>query len=227
MDSYAGILVTGINAGIWYFGQLNAQAREKWGADYVLPVKTLTIPFEPINALLPDRLEEAAEKMLPYFHEMEKLGIKKYILANITLHEAFDKVKGRIHNHRLLHLREIIAQEFADYRQKIMLIGSRYTMNHNYLPSLFNAGNQEFVKASDAMQIQLDNLRKVFYHRRDDEMAAMVFDRLLREHPEVDTFVIGCTEHALAIDKLADKSRFISLPHLQIEYLLNDILWHE
>jgi aspartate/glutamate racemase len=226
MNSYAGILATGANAGTWYFSQLLEQAMEKWGADYVLPVKTLTVPFEPINALLPDRMEEAAEKMLPYFHEMEKLGIKKYILANITLHEAFDKVKGKIYNHSLLHLREIIEQVFAK-KQKIMIIGTLYTMNNPYLPSLFNAGTVEFLTASESLQQQIDALRKVFYHRRDDEMAAMIFDRLLREHPEVDTFVIACTEHALALEKLADKSRFISLPHLQIEYLLKDLPWHE
>lgn len=223
MTNYAGILMTGANAGVWYLQQLVHQARVLWGEDYVPPIKTLSVPFESINALLPARMDDAADKMLPYFHEMESQGIEKYILANITLHEAYDKIKGQIPNDHMLHLREIIRQTFYGKKKKIMIIGSLYTMNSLYLPSLFDPGTVQLIKVNKTLQLQVDKLRKVFYKRDDHKMAKVVFKNLTEAHPEVDAFVIACTEHALAIENLPDKSRFVSLPHLQIEYLLKSI----
>jgi len=224
MINYAGILMTGARAGVWYLRELLNRARALNGDDFVLPVKTLSVPFHSINALLPKKMALASAKMLPYFQEMEILGVDKYILANITLHEAFDQVQHQISGTRILHLHDIIRNTFNKGKKKIMIVGSMYTMRGSYLPSLFDHDHIEIVDASGVMQISLDELRRKFYNGNNRQLANQVFDDLLQQYPEVDAFVIACTEHALALEEYPDKDRFISLPHLQVEYLLNSQL---
>ena len=105
-----------------------------------------------------------------------------------------------------------------------MIVGSMYTMRGSYLASLFDHDHIEIVDASGVMQIRLDELRRKFYNGNNRQLANQVFDDLLQQYPEVDAFVIACTEHALALEEYPDKDRFISLPHLQVEYLLNSQL---
>ena len=159
--------------------------------------------------------------MNPYFQEMEMLGVDKYVLANITLHEAFDAISPHTVNTRLLHIRDILHSIFDGVRRKILITGSLYTMNSAYLPSLFPLGSIEMVHASPRLQKQLDDLRKIYYlGRQDADRSGAVFSELTRSHPEVEAFVIACTEHALALREITDQSRFLNLPRLQITHLL-------
>ncbi|NJN27648.1 MAG: hypothetical protein HC819_17605 [Cyclobacteriaceae bacterium] len=166
MDNCVGILMTGAQAGVWYLETLQQKARLSRGrSTYVLPVKTLTVPFEDINLFLPDNMHMAASRILPYFREMNVMGVSRYILANITLHEAFDLVSDQIHGNGLLHLREIIREVF-DHKINIMLVGSMYTMKGTYLSGLFTRSPVTIVEADEATQRELDHLRKLFIRAR-------------------------------------------------------------
>ena len=216
---YAGILATGSRAGVWYLQKFQAYTRSVYGADYVAPIHHLSVPFQQINTLLPGQMKEAGEKMLPYYHDLDRLQVSHFILANITLHEAFDCWREQIPGaSRIIHIREILADLSMQAEKTIMFIGTSYSMDNRYLPSLLPPAVST-IQADIHTREELDALRKIYYHGENRAVARRTWQKLLENYPDTDHFVISCTEHALALEGFARQDRFWNLPLLQCRYL--------
>lgn len=213
-----GVIGTGTKAAIWYYETIQKIASEKFGDDFVCPIKLIGVPFAPINAILPYKIKQAGELMIPYFKEMEGMECEKYILANITLHEGVEENKFVFTpNETFIGLDKIVNEYLSVEAKNIMIIGTAFTMEHTFLPNLISKvrPNINCVHPNESTFQKMDKLRSKFYNTTDASLAKSSFNELQNEYPDVDLFVIACTEHALALDCIEDKSRFFNLPYLQ------------
>lgn len=215
------IIGTGKNAAHWYFQKCKElyQAQNRLIQEF--PVKLVKIPFEPINAILPDQMKEAGRLLLPHIHKMDELDVSQFILANITLHEALDLQEEYKVKRPFISLRTVIANHWNPENKKAMILGTFYTMQSSYLPCLFDDFNVEFITPDKTDFKKIDRLRTTYYNSPNPKAAQNLFDTLKVNYPEVDCFIIGCTEHALALSDYEGYLNCFNLPELQCVDLIN------
>ena len=202
-----GILLTGKNAGDWYLQTLKRYSGNSAEACYIVQAD-----FEPINALLPYKMKEAAKLIEPYFRQLEKRN-QAYILANITLHEALNYFSF-VPNY-FISIKEILKN--ISHKGGVIILGTQFTMNHSYIPSLLPQGLEQ-MPLSHELQTAVDALRKKYYNTKDKVMAEQVFQSI--KNIAADYVLIACTELAVAYGDVDCSLNIINLPQLQIEQLL-------
>jgi aspartate/glutamate racemase len=220
----AGVIGCGWRAAMWYYGTLQSLN------DQLLPAQHVAISihgtaFPAIDALLPDDLESAGRLLKPYIECAERSDSRNYILANITLHEAVDRLGDEIGTTgKFLHLREVIAARWQTSGTSSMIVGSAHTMRSGYLRSLFHgSGVRNWVEADCADLEHIDRTRKQVYSgelapAEASEEIASIFAR----YPEVDRFIIACTEHSLALGHSSNQ-RVFDLGFEQCKHLLHRV----
>jgi aspartate racemase len=221
-----GIIGTGKNAATWYFKKCQAIIQLKYGKNAAAAaVKLVIIPFEPINAILPDQMEEAGRLLLPYLQQMDDSGVARFILANITLHEAIDLQNQKVYfKNPFISLRMVVNKHWNTEIKKVMILGTYYTMQSEYIPSLFNNFEIEFVHPNKKDFIAIDELRKTYYKTASPKLANKVFEQLKINNPEIECYIIACTEHALALEDYVGSFVCFNLPELQcLELVQNSV----
>lgn len=204
------IILTGRKAGAWYIDTMNQLVE---GINPSFGYHALQIDFDPINALLPHRMKDAARLLEPYFVELEKYK-QPYILANITLHEAIQYFT--FSPEYFISIAQILRNKMQPFNGRTAVLGTKYTMNHLYIKSVFPG--LEFITLSEEVQNQVDSLRKLYNYSEDLDLAKEVFadlDRLNMAH-----LVIACTELSVAWNSISKDTRWIDIPRLQCERLI-------
>ena len=202
------ILLTGRAAGVWYKNTLQ-QLEPTYNFNFV------QVDFEPINALLPDKLKAAALLLEPYFQELEKQKVP-YILANITLHEAVQYFTCP--PKYFISIGDILQQELKEHAEKVIILGTKYTMNHSFIPSLIP--NQIKEKLPIDLENEINELRKIYNNEGDIKKSTVLFQKLEKEYPK-HNFMIACTELAMAFRDAnpSPQLHIAHLPLLQCGYL--------
>jgi aspartate/glutamate racemase len=203
------VILTGKNAGDWYIQTLNRLINDHPTFEY----DTIQVNFEPINALLPFHMEAAAQMLQPYFTEMETRQ-KPYILANITLHEAVKYFSFA--PKYFISIENILRDALKSIQGKVVILGTKYTMNHTYISSLFP--KVEIVSLPEKIQDKIEKLRQVYFESSDRKMTNEVIGELNQLEP--GHYIIACTELALALDDYSLELKTIHLPELQCKYLI-------
>lgn len=102
-----------------------------------------------------------------------------------------------------------------------MILGTYFTMKSDYIPSLFNDFDVIFISPNKNDFEAIDQLRITYFNAPDSKKTSELFDQLKNNYPEVDCFVIACTEHALALDDYKDSLICFNLPELQCRELVS------
>lgn len=224
LNKFPGIILTAFQSGIWYLKTIQKIAQESMGNEYVFPLKMIQLPFQEINEILPHKMEEAAQMLVPYLKDMKEIQAQPFLLANITLHETFNyypkTFSKEIH---FLSIEDVLIRKLPVTPKKLAILGTAYTMNSGYLKSLIPKNHQVILLNKD-LQKKVDDLRITFYNELDKNQAEKTFSELTKQHPEVDFFIISCTELAVALDFFDNKTKFFNLPHLQCEGLVSHYL---
>lgn len=207
-----GVLLTGKKAGNWYIQTLDALKKNKPHFDYNI----LQVDFYPINALLPYKMEEAAKLLEPYFAILESRH-HPYILANITLHEAVQYFSFT--PKYFISIETILKHESIKSFLKTAILGTKFTMNHSYIPSLLP--DTKLVPLAEDIQEDIETLRKVYYHSTNKKLAIQIFSQL--NDLEIDCYIIACTELALALDDSEMNLTTINLPALQCQLFVQGV----
>lgn len=214
-QGYIALLTTGAASALWYFKRILIHTEAQWGRGVVPPLKVLSIPFKNINDLLPHKMQEAARALQLFTDELESMHPRASIMANITLHEALSLMSRPPAS--LIALSSI-GREAAIKRntRRAMVLGTSYTMGAGFVPSLFPE-SIDFFTPSRADAQAIDNLRVHIYSGDSKPGDEEVLTALKHHYPDVDTFVIACTELSIAAESLPQEHRvhFIDLPDLQ------------
>lgn len=204
---------------------LGGQQTAHWYYDQVMQTTNIhrlilyQINFPPINATLPNRLDEAANYLEKELNFLKGNQVSKWMIANVTLHEVLQHSQHPI----LSKFDSIYSHIPATVKDsQIMLIGSKYSMNSGFVMQQFNHCNVNIIQAKLTDQELIDSLRRQFYEMHDENLAQHVFDHLLKTYPNVDYFVILCTEHAMAARFIKDANCIINLPRIQCQTFLNE-----
>lgn len=205
-----GIILAGENAGKWYINTMNRLVEQ---ISPSFEYHALQIDFDPINALLPYKMVEAARLLEPHFLKMEQY-LQPYILANITLHEAVQYFS--FSPDYFISLGRVLEAKEPPPTGKAAILGTKYTMNDSFIRSLFH--DLEFITLSEEVQEQVDSLRKIYMYSEDCKQANKIFEELIRL--EVDHLVIACTELSVAWNGIDKDKRWIDIPGLQCERLI-------
>lgn len=215
MNDY-GILLTGTQSAQWYIKQIQIEYAQMRGSNHFFSYVAVQCDFPPINNLLPKQLKAAAELIHPYFTNSALANCKHFILANITLHEALSKFETTLPQ-SFLSLEKILAKEKLSSHIPYYILGTAYSMKSTYLKSIFLKNNAQ-VKPLDADLMQaVDQLRIAYYQQAKPKMATEVFSRLATIK---GTFIIACTELAMAYEDSEVKPPVLHLPRLQLRSLI-------
>lgn len=198
----------------WYFETINKLMDTQ--QNFAEHINCLKIDFETINALLPYRLEEAAHFLEPYFKVMEQDKLP-YIMANITLHETVEyfKIKPKY----ALTIRQILQDATVTLNGSFAILGTKFTMNHQYIQSMFR--ENQIINLPENLQNEIDVLRQIYYSESNPKLAKRVFKKL--QQLDINYFIIACTELAIAYSDTQQNLSLINLPHLQCEYLIDQV----
>ncbi|MDN6279754.1 MAG: hypothetical protein L0J45_02005 [Psychroflexus sp.] len=201
------LLLGGQQTAHWYYDQVIQRAS-------ILRLMLYQINFSPINATLPDQLDIAAKLLEKELDFLKCNQVSKWMIANVTLHEVLQHSKHPI----LSKFDSIYTHIPPGLRDsQIMLIGTKHTMNSDFVKQQFDCYDVNIIHAKPTDQELIDSLRRQFYEIDDQNLAQHIFDHLLKTYPNVDYFVILCTEHAIAAD-LIDNDKLVNLPRIQCRH---------
>lgn len=206
----AGVIGCGWRAAMWYYGTLQNLNDQLPPAQHVA-ISIHGTSFPAIDALLPNDLESAGRLLKPYIERAVRSDSRNYVLANITLHEAVDRLGDDIGTTgKFVHLREVITARWQTGEASCMIVGSAHTMRSGYLRSLFQgSGVHRWVEADCADLERIDRIRKqVCSGELTPADASGEIASFFARYPAVDRFVIACTEHSLALGRSSDQRVF-------------------
>ena len=226
MNQYIGVLGgMGYRATLLAYQKLNELYVQKLGAGHSCPIRLISIDFKEMNELLPYQIEEVAEKLYPHLLEMDAHEVVANIMINNTLHEVIDVLKDKLALQKPFgHVGELLRNELLEKQpQRVMIIGTMYTMNSGYFES-YIPHNIEVVKADAHLQIKLEELRITYFQLEDSTMSDSCHDLLVASYPDVDKYIVACTEHSLAFAPYINTSKWIDTMDLQCAFAVNIML---
>ena len=193
-----GILRLGSKSTLFYINELNTILNKDASRD-TYSVKIVDTDFTTINNLLPNPSKELDEIIRNYINELCKVNIKTILIPNITLHETIDRLKIDAHIAHPLHS---TISEIKKHKQKeIVLFGSSYTMQSNYIKSIFDNNNIKTLLPSIEDMQHIDDIRKQVYMETITEDLRESFHLTIKKYTKNKSIVIACTELSLLIPK--------------------------
>ena len=85
-----------------------------------------------------------------------------------------------------------------------MILGTAYTMQSGYLQSFIPTESNTILPNSQHLE-KVENLRKLYFQSTDAALSSQIWKELQVEYPEVDYFIIACTELSIAFNFFTDK----------------------
>ncbi len=168
--------------------------------------------------------QRQAELLCEAAQSLEKAGADFIILATNTMHKMADQI---IESVRIpfLHLADATAEKIINSgRNKILLLGTRYTMEQDfYIKRLENRGIEVLVPHGEA----LEDVNRIIY----DELCHGVIEPVSKaryiqivndfEDHGIEGIILGCTEIGLLIDQSDFKIACFDTTKIHIEATLN------
>lgn len=203
--------VLGEQATSFYQTELNRLYGHSHGEQETCPLQLVAMDFERLNASLPDNYAALKSLLGTLFEKLETTGSAVYLLPNITVHVAVDRLDlPGVEHAKIVHpLACGISTLEAGGITRITLVGTRHTMQSGQLADYFEE-KQIAVDFPDAEDIQaLDSLRlEVFANGYSASLKADM-EKLLAGY---DNPVLACTE----LSMLNTDASFIDLARLQV-----------
>lgn len=212
------VLGLGSRSTLFYIDELNRKYHSKFGGYSTCPFNMLNSNFHAINSLLPKVSKDLNEVCQYYLSELEKFESKDIIIPNITLHEVID---GLVTTKNILHpIALTISKIKANNWSTIVLFGSFYSMQSEYISGQFKAQGIEVVLPSKQDMNFLDDFRKNVYSGCETEDSKQSYHQITDKYTEIAPVVLGCTE--LSIFKLQN-NLVLDMADVQITEAINKI----
>lgn len=214
-----GILGLGSQTTLYYISELNRIFNLKKGGYSTCPFLLVNTNFDAINSLLPNVSEELKSLTLEAIQEIEKLNIDSILVPNITLHETIDQLAVQKNILHPVHLTvsKIKEQKFS----KIVLMGSEYTMNSDYIHTIFNSNGIEIEIPTAEDILYIDAYRKQVYANTASNKHIENYHKIIEKYTAKNPVVLACTE--LSIFKPKDNNKLLDMLAIQISAAINTI----
>lgn len=208
-----GILGLGSYSTLYFIQRLNEVYNLQNGAYSTFPFIMLNVDFDKINPYLPNQFEVLKPKVEKELEQLLELGIANIVVPNITVHETIDQLDEKLRSMIIHPLKLAEKKALSLAKQNVLILGTRYTMESDYVGSFFQ--QLEHIKLTESQLELIDSIRKKVYKTGDstilrDELLDCV-NELIDESVLV---VISCTELSVLGIK---NENWIDLLELQIE----------
>ena len=189
---------------IEYYRIINETAKEKLGGLHSAKSLMITVDFAEIEKLQhEDRWDEAAQILVKCAQDLERGGADFIVLCTNTMHKLADQIIANT-NIPFLHIADATAEKIiAADMQKIGLLGTRFTMEHDFYKGrlIHNFGLEVIVPE----QTDRDIVHRVIY---DELVQGKIVDASRDEYRRIiesliaqgaEGIILGCTEIELLV----------------------------
>lgn len=216
-----GILGLGIESTSFYTSYLQQKYYEKYGDYHTCPYLKYQFDFDELNQFLPDSFKVLVPKLQEIVNQLKVLPPKKWIIPNITLHETFDRLSHKIEIYHPLQ----IALRYCQLKnvKRIVVFGTKYTMNNPYLKSFFQKVNIEVISPNEIDCDFIDTLRKKVYKKTNNEQDLKNYYSIIQKYCTQNYILVSCTELSLLTPKI-NTDKIIDLAILQLDEAFKDII---
>ncbi|WP_111640306.1 aspartate/glutamate racemase family protein [Marinimicrobium alkaliphilum] len=195
----------------FYQRELNRLYGLHQGRHGACPLQRVATDFERLNASLPDNYIVLKRLLDALFEELEATAAVVYLLPNITLHAAIDRLDlpSKVHAKIVHPLRFGISALEASGTTRITLVGTRHTMQSDQLAEYFEEKQIEVDFPRTADILALDGLRLEVFARGYSQRLKIAMEKLLARY---ENTVLACTE----LSVLNTDASFTDLARLQM-----------
>jgi aspartate racemase len=189
---------------IEYYRIINETTKEKLGGLHSAKSLMVTVDFAEIEKLQhEDRWDEAAEILVKCALDLERGGADCIVLCTNTMHKLADQIIARV-NIPFLHIADATAEKIiAEGMNKIGLLGTRFTMEHDFYKGrlIRNFGLDVLVPN----QSDRDIVHRVIY---EELVQGKIVDASRAEYKRImasliaegaQGIILGCTEIELLV----------------------------
>ncbi|MBN2115606.1 MAG: aspartate/glutamate racemase family protein [Anaerolineales bacterium] len=187
-----------------YYRILNETTKAKLGGLHSAKCIIYSVDFAEVEALQrQDRWEEAARLMIAAGQSLESAGADFVVLCTNTMHKLADEIQSSIHI-PLLHIADATAQKIkAAGLRKIGLLGTRFTMEHDfYKGRLIDRHGLEVITPDSpdrevVHRIIYDELVLGLVKQESRQQYIQIMEKLVQSGAE--GIILGCTEIELLV----------------------------
>ncbi|MFN8401440.1 MAG: aspartate/glutamate racemase family protein [Anaerolineales bacterium] len=195
---------------IEYYRIINETAKAKLGGLHSAKSLMVTVDFAEIEKLQhEDRWDEAGQILVRCAQDLERGGADFIVLCTNTMHKLADQIVANV-NIPFLHIADATAEKIvAAGIQRIGLLGTRFTMEHDfYKGRLINNFGLDVLTPEKADR---DIIHRVIY---EELVLGKIVDESRKEYQRImndllakgaEGIILGCTEIELLI-KESDSS---------------------
>ena len=192
-----GILGLGSQSTLFYMEELNAVYNKKHRGFSTCPFKMLNTNFDKINQLLPNPSKELETIVNQILDDLIQLEIDVILVPNITLFETIDKLKIAT---SIVHpVKATLAEIVKSKHKRVIIFGSQYTMESNYIKSIFAEKDLETFPPTQDEIFFIDNLRKQVYQKLATTEMLDEFNKIIEKYAKDFAVVTACTELSIAL----------------------------
>lgn len=212
-----GILGLGIRSTHFYIEELNKRYHSIHGDYHTFPCLVRYVDFNQLNPFLPNNFERLIPELKPMLDDFFEMSIYNCLIPNITLHEAYDlsKLDYKIIHPLELTIEALLKQEITS----VVLFGSLYTMNSDYIASRLEKHAISVRYPSDIEMQLIDDFRKKIYRGTETEDDFMAYKNIAESYMKLHHVLISCTELSIYSEMLQG-SNIIDMAFLQIDKAL-------
>ena len=211
-----GVLGLGKESTLFYLNQIQKRYQsnnKEWSTCRFIMYQ---IDFQELNPFLPNQFQDLIPKIQNYLEQIEKLGITKLLIPNITLHETVDQIEFDSFICHPLTLTLNYLQE--NNISQVFIFGTSYTMNSEYMKQKFSEKDIKLLTPTNDDQIWIDDFRKEVDQQKPTPDRILEFQNLIKKYSVDHPVVIACTE--LSLFALKNNLSCIDMAELQIEEFL-------
>jgi aspartate racemase len=189
---------------IEYYRIINETAKEKLGGLHSAKSLMVTVDFAEIEKLQhEDRWDEAAQILIKCAQDLERGGADFIVLCTNTMHKLVDQITASV-NIPFLHIADATAEKIvAAGMKKIGLLGTRFTMEHDFYKGrlIQNFGLDVLVPDKAGRDIVHRVIYEELVQGKIVDASRAEYKRIMQSLIDqgVQGIILGCTEIELLV----------------------------
>ena len=221
IKEHIGLLGLGSFTTQLYLRLLNQFYSEVHGGFSTCPLIMLNANFEHINNYLPNKFDKLIPVTEKYITELNKQSIRCMVVPNITLHETIDRISLPSGINLIHPIMETIMMVKQDNVREVILMGTKHTMNSDYIKNHFENQGITVSLPNEDDQTKIDQLRQDIYRGKESKLQRYEFNDLCEQYSLNAPVVLSCTE--LSIVKLSPQVSIYDMVKIQVKRALETL----
>lgn len=207
-----------------YYETLNLLYNQKYGGFHCCPMILYNIDYHEIKSQYGK--ENAWEEIPAMFkEELQTLADLKpscMMIANNTLHKAFDLIKDEIEiDVPVIHIIDITVEHILKNNYKnVLLLATRFTMEDDYFKKPLRENGIEVTIPDEQERAEIQKIQTQLSLGKLEQAHIEYFEMLNEKYKHLDAFVLACTEIPLVYKHIKTDVKVIDNLQLQCEKAL-------